>query len=155
VTSTPEPAGATSIANHSIGRISGVSFNRLALSLLAMACLVGMIARWGRGDARKPRLRLINKPKKTPLSVLVPPGPAPRLIPSDSPKAARARGTRSPMSHQLPAGATHIDYLAAFADPAEASDAARVDYLLVSSDREGESLDPREELDGGAHSFTR
>jgi hypothetical protein len=136
-------------------QIGGVSFDRLVVTLLAMASLAGMLARRGRRGARKPRLRLLNKPKKTPLSVLVPPGPAPRLIPSDSPKATRAQGTRAPMSHQLPAGATHIDYIAAFADSAEASKGGRVDYLLVSNDSEGEardsegeSLDPHGRLDG-------
>jgi hypothetical protein len=92
-----------------------------------------MIAGWvGRG-ASEPRVRLLVKPKKTPLSVLVPPGPAPRLIPSDSPKATRARSTeRVP-----PAGGRRyavIDYTAAFASSAEAKERARVDYLLVSSD---------------------
>ena len=93
----------------------------LVFALLAVAWLVGMLVRRGGRDAR-PRLRLINKPKRMPLSVLVPPGPAPRLVPGDSPKATRPRGTRTPLSQQLPAGATHIDYLAAFADAATPSE---------------------------------
>jgi hypothetical protein len=100
------------------------------LTLLALGCLVGMIVGWVIGDPRKARLRLFNKPKKTGLCVLVPPGPAPRLIPSDSPNATRPRGTRVPLSRQLPAGATHIDYIAAFSDSGERSEGREVDYLL-------------------------
>lgn len=107
------------------------------LTLLALGGLVGIIAGWSRRGARKPRVRLLNKPKKTRLSVLVPPGPAPRLVPGDSPNATRAQ-TRAPLSSQLPAGATHFDYIAAFADSGEASEGARVDYLLISSDNEAE-----------------
>jgi len=141
VTSAPVSTAATPTTNNGIARVGSVSVVRLVLTLLAVACLIGMIAGWGRGGPRKPRLRLLNKPKKTPLSVLVPPGPAPRLIPSDSPNATRAHGTRTPMSRQLPAGATHINYLAAFSDSANASERARVDYLLVSSDSEEEPRD--------------
>ena len=153
VISTPAPA-ATSMANDSTARIGGVSFDRRVLTLLAMGCLVGMIAGWVGGGPRETHFRPLNKPKKMRLSVLVPPGPAPRLIPSDSPNATRARWTRAPVSRQTPAGATGsgvIDYIAAFADSAEASEGGRVDYLLVSSDSVGESLDPPdppEELDG-------
>jgi hypothetical protein len=110
-----------------------------------------MIVGWVSGGPRDTRFRLLNRPKKTRLSVLVPPGPPSRLIPSDSPNATRARWTRAPVSRQTPACATGsgvIDYIAAFADSAEASEGDRVDYLLVSSDSVEESLDPPEELDG-------
>jgi hypothetical protein len=150
VVSTPAPAAATSTTNNSTVRIGAVSFDRRVLTLLAMGCLVGMIAGWVNGGPRETRFRLLNKPKKTHLSVLVPPGPAPRLIPRDSPNAARASSSRAPISRQTPAGATRprvVDYIAAFSDSAEASERARVDYLLMSSDSVGESLDPPGELD--------
>jgi hypothetical protein len=143
--STPASAAATSMANNSTVRIGGVSFDRRLLTLLAMGCLVGVIAGWVGGGPRETRFRLLNKPKKTRLSVLVPPGPAPRLIPRDSPNATRPSSTRAPMPRQTPAGATRprvVTYIAAFADAAEASEAGRVDYLLLSSDSAGESLDP-------------
>lgn len=149
VVSTPAPGAATSMANDSSVRIGGVSFDRRVLTLLAMGCLVGMIAGWVSVAPRETRFRLLNKPKKTRLSVLVPPGPAPRLIPRDSPNATRA--SRAPVSRQTPAGATRprvINYIAAFGDSAEASAGGRVDYLLISSDSVGESLDPPGELDG-------
>ena len=113
-----------------------MSFDRL-LALLAIAALVGMIVGWGRGRPRTPRVRLFSKPTKTPLSVLVPPGPAPRLIPSDSPKATRARSPPRPTRANGPRFKV-VDYLAAFADSPEASQKERVDYLLVSSDSEEE-----------------
>lgn len=114
------------------------------LTLLAIAWLVGMIAGWISRGHRETRLRLHHKPKKSALPVLVPPGPAPRLIPSDSPKAARASRLR-------PAGGPRygaIDYLAAFSDSPERG---RVDYLLVSSDSVEESVDAPEERDGSLH----
>ena len=110
------------------------------LTLLVIGCLVGMLAGWVNRGPTEPRVRLFVKPKKTPLSVLVPPGPAPRLIPSDSPKAVRARSTM-PVPRQMPPRAGAIDYLAAFADSAEASERAQVDYLLVPGDSAEESPD--------------
>jgi hypothetical protein len=107
------------------------------LTLLAMGCCVGVIAGWVNGGPREPRVRLRTKPTKTPLSVLVSPGPAPRLIPADSPNARRARWSRAPVSRQTPVGATHprvLHYLAPFADPAEASEDARLDYILEADD---------------------
>jgi hypothetical protein len=151
VVSTPAPVAATSMADISTARIGGVWFDRRVLTLLAMGCLVGMITGWASGGPRETRFRLLNKPKKTHLSVLAPPGPAPRLIPSDSPNATRARWTRAPVSRQTPAGATGssaVDYIAVFADSAEASEGARVDYLLESSDSEEESVDPPTEFEG-------
>jgi hypothetical protein len=144
VVSTPAPAAAT-VANNSPARIASLLFDRRVLMLLAMGGLIGMIAGWVGRDPREPRVRLLNKPKKTCLSVLVPPGPAPRLIPGDSPNATRPRSTRAPVPRQTPIGAARprvIDYLAAFADSAEASEGVRVDYLLVSSDNVEEVLDP-------------
>lgn len=110
------------------------------LTLFALAWLVGMISAWVGRDRGEPRVRLLNKPKKTPLSVLVPPGPAPRLIPSDSPNATHL--IDAPGSRKRPAGGPGyrvLDYLAAFSDSAKGR---RVDYLLVSSDDVGESPDP-------------
>jgi hypothetical protein len=110
------------------------------LMLLAMGGLVGMITGWIGRHPREPRIRLLNKPKRTSLSILVPPGPAPRLIPGDSPNATRPRSMRAPVPRQTPVGAARprvIDYLAAFADPAE--EEGRVDYLLVS-DEDGEGV---------------
>jgi hypothetical protein len=121
------------VANNSIARIGDVLLDRQVLTLLVIGCLVGMIAGWIRRHPREPRVRLLNKPKKTPLSILVPPGPAPRLIPSDSPKVTRPRSTRAPVPRQTPVGAARprvINYIAAFADSAEASERDRVDYLL-------------------------
>lgn len=113
------------------------------LTLFAIGALVGLIAGWISRGPREARFRLINKPKKTRLEVLVPPGPAPRLIPGDSPRATRARSTGAPVP---PAGGrayTVINYSAAFAGSAEASKDVRIDYLLVSSDSVGESRDPQ------------
>jgi len=127
----------------SIG-IGGVSIDRRALMLVAMACLVGVIAGWVNGGPREPRFRLFNKPKKTHLSVLVPAGPTPRLIPGDSPHATRAHGSRAPVPRQTPVGTTSsraVHYIAAFADPAAVNERDRVDYLL-SGDSVEESLDP-------------
>jgi hypothetical protein len=137
------PATDTSGADNRTTRIGGVSLDRRVLTLLAMGCLVGVIAGWVRGGGpRQPRVRLYIKPKKTHLSVLVPPGPTPRLIPRESPNATQASWTRTPVSRRTRVGATRngvIDYLAAFADSADASDEARVDYLLIPSDSAEES----------------
>jgi hypothetical protein len=113
-----------------VGRLA---FDRRVLTLLAMGCLVGMIVGWAGGGPRDIRLRLLHKPKKARPSVLVSPGPAPRLIPGDSPHATRARWARAPVSRQTPVGDTHprvLHYYAAFADSTEASEEARVDFLL-------------------------
>jgi hypothetical protein len=136
VVSTAAPAAATA-ANNSTARIVSLLFDRRVLTLLAMGCLFGMIVGWVSRDPREPRFRLLNKPKKTPLSILVPPGPAPRLIPSDSPKVTRPRSMRAPVPRQTPVGAARprvIDYLAAFSDSADGSEGDRVDYVLVLGD---------------------
>jgi hypothetical protein len=149
--STPASA-ATATANDSTARAGGVWFDRRVLALLAIGCVVGLIARRAKGGSPEIRFRLFNKPKKTPLSVLVTPGPAPRLIPSESPKATRARSARAPVPRQAPAGAMRsgvIDYIAAFSDSAEGSERARVDYLLVSDDDSAsESPDSPDGSDG-------
>jgi hypothetical protein len=127
------------MANGDSAAVASASFDRRVLTLLAMGCLVGMIAGWASGGPREPRVRLLKKPKKTHLSVLVSPGPAPRLIPGDSPNATRARWRRAEVSRQTPIGATQsggIHYIAAFADPAEASDDSHIDYLLESDEIE-------------------
>jgi hypothetical protein len=116
-----------------------VLLDRRVLTLLAMGCLVGVIAGWASGGPRETRVRLLTKPNKKPPPVLVSPGPAPRLIPGDSPHARRARWARAPVSRQTPVGATHprvLHYFAAFADSTEASEDAHVDYLLESDEAE-------------------
>jgi hypothetical protein len=148
---TPTPAVPTSTAaaersagNDSTARVGTVLFDRRVLALLVMGCVVGLVVSWSRGGPPDIRFRLLNKPKKTQLSVLVPPGPAPRLIPSESPNATRARAARSPVPRPAPVSATRpgiIHYIAAFADPAKASERVRVDYLLVSGDSADESPD--------------
>lgn len=144
---------AATVANNSTARIGSVLLDRRVLTLLAIGCLVGVIAGWVGRDPREPRVRLLNKPKKTHLSILVPPGPAPRLIPGDSPNATRPRSTRAPVPRQTPIGAARprvIDYIAPFGDSAEASEGSRVDYLLVLGDSVEEALDPPGELDGSS-----
>lgn len=141
----PAPAAAASMTNNSTVRIGSVLFDRRVLTLLAMGCVVGIIAGWTCGGPRETRFRLLNKPKKTHLSVLVPPGPAPRLIPSDSPNATRSRSRRASVPRQTPDNTTRsgiVDYIAAFAD-AKANERGGVDYLLVSGDSV-ESPDPPE-----------
>lgn len=140
VAATSAAAVAPSAANNGVARADSSSFDRRVLILFAMGCVIGLIAGWVGGAPRDAHVRLFNKPKKkVRLSVLVPPGPAPRLVPGDSPNATRARSTRPPVPRQTPAGATGsgaVDYIAAFGDPADTAD--RVDYLLASSDGEGE-----------------
>jgi hypothetical protein len=106
------------------------------LVLVAMVCLVGTIAGWTGKGPRAPRIRLFTRPKKTQLTVLVPPGPTPRLVPGDSPNATRPRPPPAPVPRQSPdgTGSGIIDYIAPFADPGEASENARVDYLLDPDD---------------------
>jgi hypothetical protein len=148
--STPTPAAPTFEGSSSAARVGGAWFDRRVLTLLATGCLIGMLAGWTSGGPRGTRFRLLNKPQKTHMPVLVPPGPTPRLIPSDSPNATRALWTRASVSRRTPPGAAHsgvIDYIAVFADSAEASEAGRVDYVLESSDSAEESVDPPSELD--------
>jgi hypothetical protein len=148
--STAAPAAASSLANDPMARIGRVLFDRRVLALLAMGCLIGLLARWVSGGPPEIRFRLLNKPKKTPLSVLVPPGPAPRLVPGDSPNATRARAARVPVPRQAPVGAARsglVDYIAAFSDSAEGNAGVRVDYLLVSDDSEEEPSDPQDGSD--------
>jgi len=107
------------------------------LVLLAIACLVGAIAGWARKGPRKPRVRLLVKPQKTPPPVLVPPGPTRPLIPGDSPRATRARPAPAPAPRMTPVSTTRsgiVDYIAPFVDSGKSSDKARVDYLLESDD---------------------
>jgi hypothetical protein len=104
------------------------------LTLLALGCLIGMIAGWVGKHPRRTRLRLLNKPQGRDLSVLVPPGTAPRLVPGDAPNATRPTGTRAPLTRHPPAVVTHVDYLAAFADPGKGKDTGQVDYVLLSTD---------------------
>jgi hypothetical protein len=138
VTPTPvasAPAAPISAATGSTDRIGSALFDRRVLTLVAMACVVGLLAGWLGGGPGETRFRLLNKPKKTRVSVLVPPRLAPPLIPRDAPNATRASSARAQVTRQTPAGATLprvIDYLAPFADPAEASEGAQVDYLLAS-----------------------
>lgn len=111
------------------------------LTLFAIGCLIGLIAGWIGKSTRQPRVRLFNKPTKARLSVLVPPGPAPRLIPSDSPKVTRARPHHAPVPAP-PASEKHyggIDYIAVFAGSAKASEPGPVDYLLESPDDAGDA----------------
>lgn len=126
----PAPAPVPSLANNGTARLSRFSFDRRVLTLLAMGCLVGMIAGWLSGGPREPRMRLLNKPKKMHLEVLVPPGPAPRLIPRDSPHATRASSSRIPVSRQAGTHSGVVDYIAAFAESEEGSEGDRIDYLL-------------------------
>ncbi len=72
--STRAPAAPTSMPNHA-ARIRGVLFNRRVLTLVAMGCLVGTIVGWVRRGSRETRFRLLNKPRKMRLSVLVSPTP--------------------------------------------------------------------------------
>jgi hypothetical protein len=116
------------------------------LVLLVLACLAGLIVGWFSGAPRGTLLRLLNKPKKAPPPpVLVPPGPTPRLVPADSPKATRARSIAAPGTRQTPPGIKRsgpIDYIAVFGDPVEGNEATRVDYLLDPGDEEDEATDP-------------
>jgi hypothetical protein len=152
----PSARDSTSNVNDGVARSDeDVLSDRRVVTLLAIgsvaatACVVGMIGgRTSRGP-REPRLRLINKPKKMQLSVLVPPGPPPRLIPSDSPNAVRKRPAHAPVPRQTPDGTTCsgiVDYLAAFADATKASEGVRVDYLL--GDGVEDSLETPEDADG-------
>jgi len=100
--------------------------------LLLLACLVGFVIGWFGGGPRV-LLRLLNKPKKTPPPILIPPGPTPRLVPGDSPNATRARSIPAPGARQTPTGMRRsgpIDYIAVFTGPPDGRDNARVDYLL-------------------------
>ena|SRR6185503_18209772 len=113
--------------------------------ILALACLVGLVIGWISGAPRGTLLRLLNRPKKTSLPVLVPPGPPPRLVPGDSPNATRARTVAAPGPRQTPVGNRRpgaIDYLAVFGDPPEGSDTTRVDYLLEPGDEDEPPTDP-------------
>jgi hypothetical protein len=126
----------TSVA-HSRRADSPAGFDKRVLTLLGMGGVIGLIAGWASGGPRETRFRLFNKPKKTHLSVLVPPGPPPRLIPNESPYATRARWTRDPIPRPMPPPGTQsrvIHYLAPFADSPETSESAQVDYLLEETD---------------------
>jgi hypothetical protein len=148
VVSTPAHVVGASISNNTTARIGGVSFDRRVLTLLAMGCVVGVIAGWASGGPRETRFRLLNKPRKTRLSVLVPAGPVPRLIPGDSPHATRASSRRAPIPRQTPPSTTRsgiTDYIAAFADSTKTSEG--VDYILMSSDGVDESSDAPDGFD--------
>jgi hypothetical protein len=137
VESTAAPS--TSTLSPDVVRADEPSIEKRVLALLALACALGLIV--GRRD-RRPRgtqLRLHNKPKKTAPTILVPPGPAPPLIPGDSPKATRRAGSTVPVLRQTPDGIPSsglIDYLAPFSDSAEGSEGTRVDYLLEAGEAE-------------------
>ena len=116
------------------------------LVILLVAGLAGLIAGWIAGSPRVTLLRPHNKPKKNaPLPVLVPPGPPPRLIPGESPKAVRSRSSTQ-WARQSPSGAPRsgmVDYIAVFSDPAQGREEARVDYLLEPGD--DNEADPEKE----------
>jgi hypothetical protein len=99
---TPASAATPATTDNGNVQVGSVSLDRRVLTLLVMGCVVGMILGWVGGGPRETRLRLLKKAKNTHLAVLVPAGPAPRLIPSDSPNAIRARRTRAPVSRQTP-----------------------------------------------------
>ena len=105
-------------------------------TLVAMLGLAGAIAGWVTKGSRKPRVRLLTKPQKTHLTVLVPPGPAPRLVPGESPNATRVRAASAPVLRTAPVGTGSgiIDYIAPFASSGEAGEEVRVDYLLEPGD---------------------
>src|SRR5262245_13262016 len=93
--------------------------------LLGLACLVGMIAGWVSGS-RGTRVRLLNKPTKMLPSVIVSPGPAPRLVPGDSPHAARTHSHHDTTARTP--GVAHsgvIHYIAAFTGSVEARKVVR------------------------------
>jgi hypothetical protein len=135
----PAPASVptpTSPAKHNTVRIGGIAFDRRVLALVATVCFVGTIAGWATRGPRVLRVRLLNKPTKTHLTVLVPPGPTPRLVPNESRNATRARSTLAPVSRLAPSGPGSgiIDYIAPFASSGEASERVQVDYLLDPGD---------------------
>lgn len=126
-------APATALAAPADGVVSERRVVAAIAILIAVGGVVGMIAGRDRGT-RGPRLRLLNDSKKAQLSVLVPPGPPPRLIPSESPNAIRPRPPHAPTRRNTPEGKPTtgiVDYIAAFADPPDPSGKDRVDYLLV------------------------
>ncbi len=143
VVSTPAHAVATSTASDNKVQIAVVSVDRRVLALVAMMLLFGTIAGRSRRGSRAPRVRLLIKPRKIPPTVLVPPGPAPRLVPGESPNATRARWAPAPVLRKAPTGTGSglINYIAPFLDSGEASEKVRVDYLLEPDDRM-ESPDP-------------
>jgi hypothetical protein len=137
VESTAAPSAST--LNNDIARADDPSIETRVMALLALACALGMIAGQRDRRSRGTQLRLHNKPKKTPPTILVPPGPAPHLIPGDSPKATRRAGSTVPVLRQTPDGIPSsglIDYIAPFSDSAEGSEATRVDYLLEAGEAE-------------------
>jgi hypothetical protein len=122
-------------------RIMRTPFGWALLALVAVVFLVGTLSGRARGNPRDPRVRLLAKPKRTRLTVLVPPGPTPRLIPSESPNATRARPVPAAAPRRMPgAGSGIIDYIAPFVSSGEARDTLRVDYLREPGD--DESPDP-------------
>jgi hypothetical protein len=104
------------------------------LVILLVAGLAGLIAGWIASSPRVTLLRPHNKPKKNaPLPVLVPPGPPPRLIPGESPKAVRSRSSTAQLARQTPSGTPRsgmVDYIAVFSDSGEGREEPRVDFLL-------------------------
>jgi hypothetical protein len=144
VVSTPPPAATPSTVNDDTAGLRGVLLDWRVWTFIAVACLFGMIAGWATKGPPEPRVRLLNKPKKTRPSVLVPPGPAPRLIPGDSPKATRSRAARAPVPRQTPdatTGSGIVDYIAPFSDAGKASERGRVDYILDSGDSQDDAQD--------------
>lgn len=151
VVSTPASAAPISTASDGTRRMEGASFKRGVLPLVVMGCLVGMIIGWVVRSPPDTRFRLLHKPKKMPLSVLVPPTRAARLIPGDSPNATRALSSCAPMPRPAPVSARRlagIDYIAVFSDSTKPGAGTRVDYLLEAGDGAEESLDALGEFDG-------
>jgi len=151
VESTAAPVTAASTPSNSAARAGGASIDKRVLVLVTLACVVGLIAGRRSRRSRGTPLRLLNRPKKTLPSILVPRRPVPPLIPADSPKATRARSA-APARRQTPAGISSsgvVDYIAAFSDSGKEGEAARVDYLLEAG--EGEAADPSSEGGGSSH----
>jgi hypothetical protein len=140
VSSTPTAAAATSPEDSKPTRAGGSVLDLRVLALVAIAGSAGLIAgRFTRGR-REIRFRLLHKPKKTSLPVLVSSEPAARLVPGELPHATRAPRAGPPVTRQVPVGAPRpgvIHYLAAFAESANPSHQTPIDYLLV----EGDSVD--------------
>lgn len=112
-------------------------FGWALLALVAGVFLVGTLSGRARGNPRDTRVRLLAKPKRTGLTVLVPPGPAPRLIPSEAPNATRARPVPAAAPRKMPrASSGIIDYIAPFVGSGDAGDNARLDYLLEPGEDE-------------------
>jgi hypothetical protein len=137
VTPTPAPAARGSPQNNASARAGRGSFDKRVLVLVVLAGSVGMIVGWSNRGRREIRFRLLNKPNKAPLPVLVPPRPTARLVPGDLPNATRALRTRAPIPQPIHTGGSRsrvIHYLAVFAESAQPSSQTPIDFLLVEGD---------------------